>query len=190
MTFNVDAWVDGSVYPTNPGKVSSGSAVLIDKKRSIISVSSTAHSGGRQTNNTGEIQAIINALRLIRTKKPVLLNVYSDSEYALGSVEKIINGRKSFKANADLLDTLKKEIKSKRNVKIKNHHVAGHAGIDLNELAHEFAYCAAVLEVGVFIDKAQSMEEVLDVLKKEQERVKSYKKLSGKATKAGFTKRR
>lgn len=179
MTNHVQAWVDGSVYPRNPGTISSGAVVLISRAHGLFSVKSEVDFEIPATNNRGEIIALLCAVRLIKpTKKPVLLDIYSDSQYALEGLNKIINTSSFYNKNSDLWQMLAEEVLSRKSVKINSIHVPGHTGIKFNEVAHKFAYCAAVLQKGIFIDKVKNLEEISDVLKEEQGRVKEYKNIS------------
>ena len=175
----VEAWVDGSVYPKN--NRSSGAAILISKQLKAITVRSLISSGGRQTNNTGEILAIIAAIESINKKVPVKLHIHSDSQYALGGLAKYMHYGRVYNKNRELWNRLIKAVKARPNLSITTTHVPGHSGIQFNEVAHSFAYASAVLEVETYIERV-SLEELNDLLKKEQERVKYYLSSTKKGT--------
>ena len=91
---------------------------------------------GEGTNNTAEISAVIDALEIIDKEKgpdEIPVEILTDSKYVVGLIQL---GWKA-KANRDLVQHLKRQIKIRGNVRL--HWVAGHAGIEENERADQLA---------------------------------------------------
>ena len=115
--------------------------------------------GEKQTNNVGEIQAIVRAIVLaIEMKSIKKLQVNTDSEFTINSVTKWMPGwkKKGWKkadgkevANKEdfvVLDKVLGNAKSE-GIEIKWEHVRGHAGIEGNEEADKLAVAGALMDL-------------------------------------------
>ena len=113
--------------------------------------------GDKQTNNVGEIQAIIKAIELaIEVKSLKKLQINTDSQFTIDSITKWMPGwkRKNWK-KADGKDVVNKEdfiVLDRVNSDAKAHgieinwqHVKGHAGIEGNEEADKLAVAGALM---------------------------------------------
>lgn len=122
----------------NPGKGGWGAIMMYgDSKKEIY--------GGNEytTNNQMELQAVIEALRLL--KRPCEIELYTDSSYVKNGITQWIHGwkrngwrtasKKPVK-NEELWRELDEEIKRHE---IDWHWVKGHAGNEYNEIADELA---------------------------------------------------
>ncbi|MDC3957209.1 ribonuclease HI [Polyangium jinanense] len=119
------AYADGACTG-NPGPAGLGVVVVDGDRRIEIS-----EYLGNGTNNIAELTAILRAVGAVEdTGKPLL--VRTDSQYAIGVLQK---GWKA-KANTDLVAEVKDVLK--RN-KTRLEYVPGHSGVALNERADELA---------------------------------------------------
>lgn len=85
---------------------------------------------GHGTNNVAELTAILRALELVPSDKPVV--VHTDSQYAIGVLQK---GWKA-KANQALIATIKGALAGR---KVRLVYVKGHAGVTWNERCDQLA---------------------------------------------------
>jgi len=113
--------------------------------------------GDKQTNNVGEIQAIVRAIELaIEMKSMKKLQINTDSQFTIDSITKWMPGwkRKNWKKadgkeviNKDdfiVLDRVNTDAKG-HGIEIKWQHVKGHAGIEGNEEADKLAVAGALM---------------------------------------------
>lgn len=121
------AYTDGACSG-NPGPAGLGVVVLNDGQR----VERWEYLG-KGTNNIAELTAILRALEEIPAGTPCV--VHTDSQYAIGVLQKGWKAKKNKELIADLRQTL--EGHDCRLVYVK-----GHAGIPLNERADELARLA------------------------------------------------
>ncbi|MCO4745759.1 MAG: reverse transcriptase-like protein [Proteobacteria bacterium] len=130
----VVAYTDGACKG-NPGPAGSGTVVLFPDGRRAEACKSL----GRATNNVGELTAIWLALHLLeesgidRTTPVALL---TDSQYCNGV---LVLGWKA-KANKEIIETVRAKLVLWPNLKV--HWIAGHVGIEGNELADTLANAA------------------------------------------------
>lgn len=115
----------------NPGPTGAGCVVKLPDGRRI-----ERHAAlGQGTNNIGELAAVGLALEVLDENgvdKAVLVNILTDSKYAIGVLSQ---GWKA-KANTELIAGLKLRLKAR---KTKLHWVAGHTGVADNERADTLA---------------------------------------------------
>jgi len=100
---------------------------------------------GRATNNTAEIQAIIKALRVVKSKGHDDVLVKTDSQFTINCLTKWIDGwkKKGWK-KADGTEVINKEDlmvldKESDGIRVEYMHVDAHKGIYGNEKADELA---------------------------------------------------
>ena len=112
--------------------------------------------GDKQTNNVGEIQAIVRAIEVAATNDVKKLQINTDSEFTINSVTKWMPGwkKKGWRkadgkevANKEDFIILDRVIQSKGGMEIKWQHVRGHAGIEGNEEADKLAVAGAMMEL-------------------------------------------
>ena len=116
--------------------------------------------GEKQTNNVGEIQAIVRAIRLACEMKNVRkLQINTDSEFTINSVTKWMSGWKkkgwrkadgkevANKEDFMILDEVLQKAKDIEKVEIKWQHVRGHAGVEGNEEADKLAVAGAMKDL-------------------------------------------
>ncbi len=120
------AYTDGACSG-NPGPAGCGVV--------IVSPDGKVHEGfeyiGEATNNVAELTAILRAVEWV-PPAPLAMLVHTDSQYAIGVVQK---GWKA-KANQELVATLRATL-SGRDVRLV--YVPGHSGVPMNERADELA---------------------------------------------------
>ncbi len=143
----IEIWTDGSSRG-NPGPGGWASIILTEDE--VIEL------GGREnmtTNNRMELLGTIHGLREIqeaKSKKQEWIEVCTDSQYVVKGITEWIGGwiknnwknsQKKDVLNRDLWEELKKEVDrlESSGIKITWKHVAGHAGIALNERADVIA---------------------------------------------------
>lgn len=127
------------------------SNVILDKDENIL-----GHNGSfigteevdNVTNNSAELLAILNALKVAFNSK-TNTTIVSDSEYAINAVNDHINlayglsqmlsGK--YNANLDILSEIQDTLYnlSEANIKVSLKHVPGHQGVPMNELADKIA---------------------------------------------------
>lgn len=121
------AFTDGACSG-NPGPAGSG-VVLVEPGGKL-------HEGleylGQATNNVAELTAILRALEWIPADAPGPIVVHTDSQYAIGVLQK---GWKA-KANQELVAHIKRVVQERRALL---RYVPGHEGVPLNERADELA---------------------------------------------------
>lgn len=94
--------------------------------------------GKHQSNNVGELTAILGALKLVNGN----LIIYADSKYSINATKLPISVGA---ANYDLIMEIKKYIiLREQHFKIEIHHVYGHKGQEMNERADKLAKMGAV----------------------------------------------
>ena len=116
--------------------------------------------GEKQTNNVGEIQAIVRAIRLAFEMKSIRkLQINTDSEFTINSVTKWMSGWKkkgwrkadgkevANKEDFMILDNVLQKAKDIEKVEIKWQHVRGHAGVEGNEEADKLAVAGAMKDL-------------------------------------------
>lgn len=134
--FTDDSYVvftDGSCKG-NPGPAGIGLVL----KMPDGNIESTSRFLGEATNNIAELTAISDAVDLLETKlgedwKQTPVHILTDSQYSLG----ILTKNWKIKANRELVLNLRKKLKQHPTITI--HWVAGHAGIEENEMADNLA---------------------------------------------------
>jgi ribonuclease HI len=92
--------------------------------------------GENLTNNIAELTAILTALEAIKSKE-LPINIYTDSQYAIGVLSKNFNA----KANVELIGNIKRKLSEFPNLKF--HWIRGHNGNSGNEIADFLANAAA-----------------------------------------------
>jgi ribonuclease HI len=124
---HVIAYADGACTG-NPGPAGLGVVVVQDGAPRV----KLSEYLGQGTNNIAELTAILRALA--EAPDPAQpLTIYTDSQYAIGVLQK---GWKA-KANTELVAEVKEALKARSNAKLV--YVPGHAGVAMNELADELA---------------------------------------------------
>ena len=116
--------------------------------------------GEKQTNNVGEIQAIVRAIRVAFEMKSIRkLQINTDSEFTINSVTKWMSGWKkkgwrkadgkevANKEDFMILDEVLQKAKDIEKVEIKWQHVRGHAGVEGNEEADKLAVAGAMKDL-------------------------------------------
>jgi len=91
---------------------------------------------GEATNNIAELTAILDSLNLIAEKgtpDDIHIEICTDSKYVQG----VLSLNWKAKSNQELVKTIKQRIKNRGNIRL--HWVAGHAGIEANEIADQLA---------------------------------------------------
>ena len=161
----VDAWTDGSGMSTDIAVgaaavlVSDGSTCspsmwishnakkgvdhTISMDGSVVVTASIKATEGKVSNNVAELTGIELALANC-PRTDIYLSVYSDSQYALGSVD-VSRGWKP-KHNIQLIHAIQKHL-ALRNAAL--FHVRGHSGILFNEMADHWAGKARIPKEGV-----------------------------------------
>ncbi len=110
----------------NPGPAGVGAVLLWDDERHVLS-----EYLGRATNNIAELTAIERIVHRAPRGRP--LHVYTDSTYSIG----VLTGGWRAKKNQELVARVKRALAEHGEVEL--HHVRGHAGAELNELADQLA---------------------------------------------------
>lgn len=123
----VIAYTDGS--GTVAGKTAGIGVVIYEKGKPPLYI---AENIGKGTNNVAELRAIWRVLKQYPDKDQPLL-IYSDSEYAIGSLT--LNW--SPQANRELIEQIRADLESRTSVKLV--HVDGHSGHEGNEIADALA---------------------------------------------------
>lgn len=121
----VIAYADGACTG-NPGPAGLG-VMIMDGKRCI----ELSEYLGEGTNNIAELTAILRAIGEIPAD--VAMTVYTDSQYAIGVLQK---GWKA-KANQELVASVKQALASRKRTKLE--YVPGHSGVSGNERADQLA---------------------------------------------------
>jgi len=157
---------DGSVAPKNPG-VGGWGAVLIYGDRIKGMYGTLPHA----TNNYMEVYAVLLGLKGL--KKPCIVNIYSDSQYAVEGL-KAIHYNRMLKTNQDLWREMRTLAKVHR---IAATHVDGHATTYYNELAHELAGLGSRYQTeGYFyVHELEETSAEAQLLKKVERRIKIRK---------------
>jgi ribonuclease HI len=124
-TGQVVAYADGACTG-NPGPAGLG-VMIVDGKRRI----ELSEYLGEGTNNIAELTAILRAVGEIPAD--VAMTVYTDSQYAIGVLQK---GWKA-KANQTLVADVKRALADRKKTKLV--YVPGHSGVSGNERADELA---------------------------------------------------
>lgn len=125
----VVAWTDGACSG-NPGDAGAGVVLMYGRHRLEIS-----RYLGQGTNNIAELTAIKIVLEKMKdARRP--LHIHTDSTYSIGVLSKGWKAKKNQELVAEILAMLE-GFKGVRFIK-----VAGHAGIEENELADELARLA------------------------------------------------
>jgi len=119
------AYADGACTG-NPGPAGLG-VMIIDGSRRI----ELSEYLGEGTNNIAELTAILRACNEVPASVP--LTVYTDSQYAIGVLQK---GWKA-KANQTLVADVKRALSERKKTKLV--YVPGHSGVSGNERADELA---------------------------------------------------
>jgi len=121
----VIAYADGACTG-NPGPAGLG-VMIVDGKRRI----ELSEYLGEGTNNIAELTAILRAVQAIPAD--AAMTVYTDSQYAIGVLQK---GWKA-KANQELVADVKRALAERKKTKLV--YVPGHSGVSGNERADELA---------------------------------------------------
>lgn len=140
---DIKIFTDGACEP-NPGEAGSGLAVYENNELSELWYGIYQERG---TNNTAELNALIQAFLLakekISTGKSVA--IFSDSEYSIKAIKKwstsdLANTSKHV-ANSELIEVACEAFR-KLTPPISIHHVRGHMGLEGNELADRMSILA------------------------------------------------
>ena len=121
----VIAYADGACTG-NPGPAGLG-VMIVDGKRCI----ELSEYLGEGTNNIAELTAILRAVEEVPDDVP--MTVFTDSQYAIGVLQK---GWKA-KANQELVADVKRALGARKKTKLV--YVPGHSGVSGNERADELA---------------------------------------------------
>ncbi len=121
----VIAYADGACTG-NPGPA--GLGVFIKDGSRIVELSEYL---GEGTNNIAELTAILRAV--VEVAEDVPMTLYTDSQYAIGVLQK---GWKA-KANQELVAKVKEALKGRKKTRLV--YVPGHSGVSGNERADELA---------------------------------------------------
>jgi len=128
----------------NPGPGGLGAIVATPKGW----VTELGHRFEQTTNNRMELQAVIEALKLIRTEDGLTIEVFTDSVYVINGISQWIfnwkrNEWKSVEgeqiSNRDLWEALEAEVMRLGRKNIHWHYVRGHTGVPGNERVDEIA---------------------------------------------------
>jgi ribonuclease HI len=86
----INIWTDGACPSNGKGKLGGIGVYSPD----FLSVSIPYHSvrNGKPTNQTCELQAILEALKIIKTIEGNYFKIHSDSEYSINCITKWVNG--------------------------------------------------------------------------------------------------
>lgn len=124
LDFPINIYTDGACSG-NPGPAGSGVVVV----QNDIIIHEISESLGIATNNIAELTAIKLGIEFVKAHRNTPVTLYTDSRYAIG----ILTMNWKAKANVELVDSIRKLIKSFDQLKIK--HVKGHSGHPGNERA-------------------------------------------------------
>lgn len=137
MTDKIEIYTDGACSG-NPGKGGWGAVLLYKHHKKEI------YGGQKETtNNRMELQAVIEALKIVKKTEPII--VYTDSKYVQNGISEWIhnwkkngwrNAAKKPIKNVDLWQALDEEAVKH---KIEWRWVKGHNGNKYNEIADELA---------------------------------------------------
>ena len=101
-----------------------------------VLLGATGHGADRGTNNTGEITAVIEALRWLKTEAYGAVTIVYDSEYAA----KMAQGKWKAKVNRVLIGNARREYREvKKKMAVTWRWVKGHSGDRWNERADKLA---------------------------------------------------
>ena len=122
----------------NPGKGGWGAVLMFKEYEKKIS-------GGNKetTNNQMDIQAVIEALKIIKKSSEIIIN--TDSKYVMNGITKWINGwKKNGWRTADRKPVKNSELWQELDAEAKRHKiewrwVKGHSGDKFNDIADELA---------------------------------------------------
>ncbi|KAJ6606792.1 ribonuclease H-like domain-containing protein [Mycena sp. CBHHK59/15] len=138
----VKVYTDGSCFGNGKGSARAGAGIYAGPQSSL---NASLRVTGDQTNNRGELLAILCALSTVRPNRT--LEIYSDSEYAIRSIAywAVDHAQKGWRcANADLLKDIVSWIKF-RSAPISFHHVKAHSGNGHNDAADIAAKAGAAM---------------------------------------------
>jgi ribonuclease HI len=122
----IQVWTDGACSG-NPGPAGLGVVIIDGSERRELS-----EYLGHGTNNIAELTAILRGLQQVKDRaRPVI--VYTDSQYSIGVLTKNWKAKKNVELVAELRDLCR------MFPNLHFVHVAGHAGIPLNERTDELA---------------------------------------------------
>ncbi|KAJ6620279.1 ribonuclease H-like domain-containing protein, partial [Mycena sp. CBHHK59/15] len=136
----VKVYTDGSCIGNGKGSAHAGAGTYAGPQSSL---NASLRVTGEQTNNRGELLAILYTLSTVQPNHH--LEIYSDSEYAICSIVYWApdHAQKGWKcANADLLKDMVSWIKF-RSAPVHFHHVKAHSGNGHNEAANAAAKAGA-----------------------------------------------
>jgi len=135
----IDLWVDGACSNNGNANAKAGWGCILIFGEHHKELNGLVD--GKQTNNRGELAAVINGLAAIKKHSVVL--VHTDSQVVTRAPQIIKHGYRTADnkeaANKDLLEKLA-ELMTKHDVTIVK--VEGHAGIELNEKCDSLARAA------------------------------------------------
>jgi ribonuclease HI len=145
--FKVHIFCDGSCAP-NPGPAASSSVIYIERKLHDIRVGRFNPDG---TNNTAELEALRLAFRSVNEMKLHEVEVISDSDYAIKSIERAckwsVKGKQKNCPNLDLILAMYSEYKTVKD-RVSLALVKSHRGIEGNEIADVSSKAARIFEIG------------------------------------------
>ena len=130
----VHIWTDGSSYPNNtkdPAAAAGWGYAIIADGAKVAYTTDYGKTTGGQTNNRGELQAVLEALKKLDPRQRAVL--HTDSEYVRG----ILSGEyKKADKNLDMIN----EFNHLKDYIIEIEWIRGHTGLhDMNTLADELA---------------------------------------------------
>lgn len=126
-------YTDGSAYNNGKKSAYGGFGVFFATKQ-IPNITKRI-TVGKITNNVGELRAIIDAMKVIRTRFPQKFVIHYDSEYAAG----VTTGRKQAHTNLDLVKESKDLYREVREC-VQFEHIRAHSRrSDLHSIGNEIA---------------------------------------------------
>lgn len=155
------AFTDGSVAPGNPGIVGAWACVIETLgRRNVVTGFEVGDEGNPIGNGRMEVMAALAALEFFTT--PTGITVYSDAMYVVGAInEDWISGwrRRDWKTSQSK-DVKHRDLWERMELMCEKHavefiHTKGHAGDELNEMAHRQAKNKAATEYQNLTREAQ-----------------------------------
>lgn len=128
-TFDIEIWTDGAC--ANNGQVNAKAAWAFVTK----GFEASGLVEGKQTNNTAEAFAILEALVWAAKNKYKTIKILSDSQI---SIHNLLKPASMIKANKEIFEAIEKVVQENA-LQVVYEKVAGHAGIEMNERVDKLA---------------------------------------------------
>jgi ribonuclease HI len=138
----VHVWIDGSVYPKNPGWGGWGAVLVQGPRERRLS---NWMPDDRTTNNQSETRALLGALQAL--KIPSRVTIFTDSQYVVYGIYRVLRGGLP-KTNQIFWEEIAEAVIG-HTITVRK--IPGHSNIHYNEIAHDLAYEAAKDKVTVDI---------------------------------------